>query len=98
MTRSATKVLGEELEGVVHNAVRHLRRDADRTANDAEDAIAAAAQALARAAESLTEEARVHARLTARKTASDIRKRPLVAVGSAAAAGILVGFLLGRRD
>jgi ElaB/YqjD/DUF883 family membrane-anchored ribosome-binding protein len=97
MTRSATKGLGEELEGNARNAAHHLRREVDRVSDDAEGAVTSAAEALARAAETLTEEARAHARVAARTAAEDIRSRPLVAVGAAAAAGVLVGLLLGRR-
>jgi ElaB/YqjD/DUF883 family membrane-anchored ribosome-binding protein len=98
MTRSATRVLGDDLEGIARNAARHLRRDVDRASDDAEDAIASAAKALTRAAEALSEEARAQARAAAGRTVEDIRSRPLAAVGAAAAVGVLVGFLLSRRS
>lgn len=97
MTRSAARVLGKELEGVVHDASLRFRRDADRATDDAQDTLNAAALALARAAESLTDEVRAQAQRASRKTARDIRRRPLAALGTAAAAGLMVGLLVGRR-
>ena len=108
MDDGVLKTLAQELDGVRREAGAELKRDIDKTLADTRDLLDQTAAALAHAGRasadrvgSTTAELAADVRERAANLRdgvwSDMRQSPLATLGIAAAVGLAVGVLVGRR-
>jgi ElaB/YqjD/DUF883 family membrane-anchored ribosome-binding protein len=96
MTTVSTDQLMSDLRAVVRDAEELLQATAGQTSAQVKDLRARAEESLG-AARARLQEAGDEARAAARDIDEQVRANPWAAVGIAAAAGLLLGLLLGRK-
>ena len=96
MTTVSTDQLMSDLRAVVRDAEELLRATAGQTSAQV-DELRARAEASLGAARARLQEAGDDARQAAREIDEQVRANPWAAVGIAAAAGLLLGMVLGRK-
>ncbi len=101
MTEASTRNLIDDLRAVVEEAEALIEASAGEASERAREVRAHAAESVGKARRRLDEietDFAARAKAAAEDAASFVREHPLESVGIAAAVGIVLGLLLGRRS
>ena len=99
MSKSLTKKVKHELEDVLDDVAKTLRRAADSLGDDAEEAVTQATQALRQAAEALAERTPPEAKYLAQKAVAEAKAHPIATAAAvlSATAALVTVIGLGRK-
>ena len=98
MANSLTRDLKHEIEDTFEDVAKALHKAADGLADDAETAVAQAADALRRAAAMLTDKTPPDVKDLARKAVAEVKQHPIASAAAAlTAAAALISLLASAR-
>jgi len=95
MSKSLTREIKHEVQDTMEDVARSLRAAADNLSDDAEDAVAEAAQVLRQAAHDLVERTPAEAKRLAQLAAKEVKAHPFATAAAALSAAAALITLLG---